>query len=104
MNALVIKASPLYILKQMPHVLDFIAIASGKKKKKFWTIESIASPHNSAGMLHSLKIRGGAGFNAVPRRCPAVPFDPPISGTCLLHISRIHLVKKLDISCKIVSS
>ena len=52
MNALVIKASPLYILKQMPHVLDFIAIASGKKKK-IWTIESIVSPHNSVPNLES---------------------------------------------------
>ena len=50
MNALVIKASSLYILKQMPHVsicFRFSSLCLWKEKTKFWTIESIVSPHNS---------------------------------------------------------
>ena len=52
MNALVIKASSLYILKQMPHVsicFRFSSLCLWKEKTKFWTIESIVSPHNSVG-------------------------------------------------------
>ena len=53
-NALVIKASPLYILKQMPHVsicFRFSSLCLWKKKPKFWTIESIVSPHNSVAAM-----------------------------------------------------
>ena len=59
MNALVIKASPLYILKQMPHVsicFRFSSLCLWKKTPKFWTIESIVSPHNSVQLkLHAQK-------------------------------------------------
>ena len=54
MNALVIKASPIYILKQMPHVsicFRFSSLCLWKKKPKFWTIESIVSSHNSVDHL-----------------------------------------------------
>ena len=44
MNALVTKASSLYILKQMSHVSNCFRL---EKNPKFWTLESIVSPHNS---------------------------------------------------------